>query len=101
MKKHKDVPHTFSGTSDEDVYVVPSDRTFYVTDIVLTNKEGSAVLFTIKHVTGTTTTLEVYVDANSTKHLKFTSPKMLVGAIKASVSAFSNGSSMSLQGYED
>lgn len=99
MENYKDIYHAFSGSgSDEDVYTVSTNRKLYVTDIVATNKETSTVLIIIKD--DTDTKVEINVSANDTKVVKLSSPISFIDSVKAQVSAYTNGSSITLVGYE-
>ena len=94
---------TFTAAStDTTVYQVSSKRKFVLTDVIVANKEGSAVTVTIYDGSGGTLKMAVEVPANDTKAIVGieNGPEFYTSVV-AQVSAYTNGSYITVGGYEE
>jgi|Deesub1362A_J573_1020465.scaffolds.fasta_scaffold00652_28 hypothetical protein len=92
-----------AANTDKTVYTVSTGRTFRLTDIIVANKEGSAVTVTIWDGASATGTkmLVVQVPATDTKAITdIRNGPEFATSVVAQVSSYTNGSSITIGGYE-
>jgi len=91
-----------AANSDTAVYTVSSNRKFRLTDVIIANKEASSVTVTIYDGTGATDKkMTVQVPAGDTKAIVgIENGPEFTDSVVARVSSYTNGSEITVGGYE-